>query len=76
MELMEKLDRYIEIEYNCALRMPAYIETFKSHVFGAIEMVMLLDPEKEEILEKKWYDFEKRVDSAPVMWYNKDVERS
>jgi hypothetical protein len=39
-------------------------------------MVMLLDPEKEEILEKKWYDFEKRVDSAPVMWYNKDVERS
>lgn len=76
MDLMEKLDRYIEMEYNCALRMPANIETFKSQAFGAIEMAMLLEPEKEEILEKKWYDFEKRVDNAPVMWYNKDVERS
>ena len=76
MELMEKLNRYIEMEYNCALLTPANIETFKSQVFGAIEMAMLLDPEKEEILEKKWYDFEKRVDNAPVMWYNKDVERS
>lgn len=76
MELMEKLDRYIEMEYNSALRLPANIETFKSQVFGAIEMAMLLDPEKEEILKKKWYDFEKRVDNAPVMWYNKDVERS
>ena len=76
MELMEKLDRYIEMEYNSALRLPANIETFKSQVFGAIEMAMLLDPEKEEILEKKWYDFEKMVDNAPVMWYNKDVERS
>ena len=76
MELMEKLDRYIEMGYNCAMRTPANIETFKSQVFGAIEMAMLLDPEKEEILEKKWYDFEKKVDNAPVMWYNKDVERS
>ena len=76
MELMEKLDRYIEMEYNCILRMPANTDTFKSHVFGAIEMVMLLDPEKEEILEKKWDDFEKRVDSTPMRWYNKDVERS
>lgn len=67
MELMEKLDRYIEMGYNCALHTPANIETFKSQVFGAIEMAMLLAPEKEEILEKKWYDFEKRVDNASVM---------
>lgn len=76
MELMEKLDRYIEMEYNYAMCAPASIKTFKSQVFGAIEMAMLLAPEKEEILEKKWYDFAKRVDNAPVMWYNKDVERS
>ena len=76
MTLMEKLENYIWTQTNYAKHMPENIETFKSQVFGAIEMAMLLNPEKEEILEKKWYDFEKRVDNAPVMWYNKDVERS
>ena len=67
MELMEKLDRYIEMEYNCAMRTPANIETFKSQVFGAIEMVALINPEKQDILEKKWYDFKKTLDNLTEM---------
>lgn len=67
MELMEKLDHYIEMEYNCAVRTPASIEIFKSQVFGAIEMAMLLAPEKEDILEKKWYDFKKTLDNLTEM---------
>lgn len=67
MELMEKLERYIELETKYAQRMPKHRATFESHVFGAIEMVALINPEKQDILEKKWYDFKKTLDNLTEM---------
>lgn len=63
MDMMEKLENYIRMETNYAQRMPEHRATFESHVFGAIEMVALLDPEKQDVLEKKWYEFKKTLDN-------------
>lgn len=63
MNMMEKLENYIRMETNYAQRMPEHRATFEAHVFGAIEMVALLDPEKQDILEKKWYEFKKTLDN-------------
>ena len=51
------------MQTNYAQRMPEHRATFEAHVFGAIEMVAFLDPEKQDILEKKWYDFKKTLDN-------------
>ena len=53
MTLMEKLENYIWTQINYAKHMPEHRATFESHVFGAIEMVALINPEKQDILEKK-----------------------
>ena len=63
MDMMEKLENYIRTQTNYAQRMPEHRATFEAHVFGAIEMVAFLDPEKQDILEKKWYDFKKTLDN-------------
>lgn len=67
MTLMEKLENYIWTQINYAKHMPEHRATFESHVFGAIEMVALINPEKQDILEKKWYDFKKTLDNLTEM---------
>ena len=67
MSVMEKLESYIHMQTNYAQRMPEHRKTFETQVFGAIEMAALLDPEKQDIFEKKWYDFKKTLDNLLEM---------
>lgn len=63
MNVMEKLETYLRIEANAAKNLPQHKHTFESHGFGAVEMAMLLDPERSDTYEKMWENFKKTLDN-------------
>ena len=63
MNVMEKLEAYLTVMKNYTTCLPEHKRTYEDHAFGAVEMAMLLDPERSDTYEKMWENFKKTLDS-------------